>query len=185
MAAATATAARCAMISLRQPQELFGAVRDAHREAAAQSAELATGISQGLETVYAATVNCFGKPDVIVMVPWATPPTCVLTSTTQRVEAAANGQGTAWCTLDALDGHIASFPVGAAFLRIAALQQLMSLVMDGVRWGVQAPMQIRIAANLERLDERVRDVNGLTKLGFVTDETHAAAQPTVIRRYSC
>jgi hypothetical protein len=25
----------------------------------------------------------------------------------------------------------------------------------------------------------------LTKLGFVNDETRAAAQPTVIRRYSC
>ncbi|KOO32751.1 hypothetical protein Ctob_016308 [Chrysochromulina tobinii] len=310
------------MISLREPQELFGAVRDAHREAAAQSAELATNISQGLDTVYAATVKCFGQPDVVVMVPWATPPACVLTSTTQRAEAAANGQQSAWCTLDALDGHIACFPVGAAFLRIAALttvgahgsqnagtwassrpmvrartahslasteppllaperleqlradffeleaargteirallvaadpgtgeliamadktadrdfecltagasarrrpgylcigpgggsmiphadgigsynalsivweldtqtglydaldfarpgrthwvlnmlrqllgdhddQQLMSLVMDGVRWGVQAPMQIRIAANLERLDERVRGV---------------------------
>ena len=111
----------CAMISLREPQELFGAVRDAHREAAAQSAELATNISQGLDTVYAATVKCFGQPDVVVMVPWATPPACVLTSTTQRAEAAANGQQSAWCTLDALDGHIACFPVGAAFLRIAAL----------------------------------------------------------------
>eukprot|EP00900_Chrysochromulina_parva_P014812 jgi/Chrpa1/23331/Chrysochromulina_OHIO_Genome00028025-RA len=37
-------------------------------------------------------------------------------------------------------------------------QQLMSLVMHGVRWGVQAPMQIRIAANLERLDDRIRGV---------------------------
>ena len=35
-------------------------------------------------------------------------------------------------------------------------QQLMSLVMHGVRWGVQAPLQIRIAANLERLDDRRR-----------------------------
>ena len=32
----------------------------------------------------------------------------------------------------------------------------MSLIMDGVRWGVDAPMQIRIAANLERLDSRIR-----------------------------
>jgi hypothetical protein len=37
-------------------------------------------------------------------------------------------------------------------------QQLMSLVMHGVRWGVQAPLQIRIAANLERLDARIRGV---------------------------
>ena len=37
-------------------------------------------------------------------------------------------------------------------------QQLMSLVMHGVRWGVQAPVQIRIAANLERLDARIRGV---------------------------
>ena len=37
-------------------------------------------------------------------------------------------------------------------------QQLMSLVMHGVRWGVQAPVQIRIAANLERLDDRIRGV---------------------------
>ena len=37
-------------------------------------------------------------------------------------------------------------------------QQLLSLVMHGVRWGVQAPMQIRIAANLERLDDRIRGV---------------------------
>ena len=36
--------------------------------------------------------------------------------------------------------------------------QLLSLIMHGVRWGVQAPMQIRIAANLERLDERARGV---------------------------
>ena len=37
-------------------------------------------------------------------------------------------------------------------------QLLMSLVMHGVRWGVQAPLQIRIAANLERLDDRIRGV---------------------------
>ncbi len=36
--------------------------------------------------------------------------------------------------------------------------QLLSLITHGVRWGVQAPMQIRIAANLERLDERARGV---------------------------
>ena len=131
----------CAMISLRQPQELFGAVRDAHRVAAAQSAELATGISQGLETVYAATVTCFGKPDVVVMVPWATPPACVLTSTTQRAEAAANGQRTAWCTLDALDGHIASFPVGAAFLRIAALTTVGAHgAQNAGKWASSRPM---------------------------------------------
>ena len=131
----------CTMISLRQPQELFGAVRDAHREAAAQSAELATGISQGLETVYAATVKCFGQPDVIVMVPWATPPICVLTSTTQRTEAAANGQKTAWCTLDALDGHIASFPVGAAFLRIAALTTVGAHgAQNAGKWASSRPM---------------------------------------------
>ena len=35
---------------------------------------------------------------------------------------------------------------------------LMSLVMHGVRWGIAAPMQIRIAANLERLDTRIRGV---------------------------
>ncbi|KOO26420.1 hypothetical protein Ctob_009367 [Chrysochromulina tobinii] len=129
------------MISLRKPQELFGAVRDAHREAAAQSAELATGISQGLETVYAATVKCFGQPDVIVMVPWAMPPTCVLTSATQRDEAAANGQRTAWCTLDALDGHIASFPVGAAFLRIAALTTVGAHgAQNAGTWASSRPM---------------------------------------------
>jgi hypothetical protein len=131
----------CAMISLRQPQELFGAVRDAHREAAAQSAELATGISQGLETVYATTIKCFGQPDVVVMVPWATPPACVLTSTTQRAEAAANGQRSAWCTLDALDGHIASFPVGAAFLRIAALTTVGAHgAQNAGTWASSRPM---------------------------------------------
>jgi hypothetical protein len=36
--------------------------------------------------------------------------------------------------------------------------QLMSFIMQGVRWGVKAPMQIRIAANLERLDQRARGV---------------------------
>ena len=36
--------------------------------------------------------------------------------------------------------------------------QLMSLIMHGVRWGVHAPMQIRIAANLERMDSRIRGV---------------------------
>jgi hypothetical protein len=131
----------CAMVSLRKPQELFGAVRDAHREAAAQSAELATGISQGLETVYAATVKCFGQPDVIVMVPWAMPPACVLTSTTQRDKAAAHGQRTAWCTLDALDGHIASFPVGAAFLRIAALTTVGAHgAQNAGTWASSRPM---------------------------------------------
>jgi hypothetical protein len=37
-------------------------------------------------------------------------------------------------------------------------QQLMALIMQGVRWGVKAPMQIRIAPNLERLDSRIRGV---------------------------
>ena len=35
---------------------------------------------------------------------------------------------------------------------------LMSLIMGGVRWNVTAPMQIRIAANLERLDSRIQGV---------------------------
>ena len=37
-------------------------------------------------------------------------------------------------------------------------RQLMSLIMHGVRWGIDAPMQIRIAANLERMDSRIRGV---------------------------
>ena len=30
--------------------------------------------------------------------------------------------------------------------------------MEGVRWGISAPLQIRIAPNLERLDTRIRGV---------------------------
>ena len=37
--------------------------------------------------------------------------------------------------------------------------QLMSLIMHGVRWGVKPPMHIRIAPNLERLDERIHGVS--------------------------
>ena len=36
--------------------------------------------------------------------------------------------------------------------------QLMSIIMHGVRWGIAAPLQIRIAPNLERLDSRIRGV---------------------------
>ena len=49
-------------------------------------------------------------------------------------------------------------------------QQLMALIMEGVRWGIEAPMQIRIAPNLERLDTRIRGVgaafNKLLKKGL-------------------
>ena len=37
-------------------------------------------------------------------------------------------------------------------------QQLMAFVMEGVRWGIAAPLQIRIAPNLERMDSRIRGV---------------------------
>ena len=37
-------------------------------------------------------------------------------------------------------------------------QMLLSLIFDGVRWGVNPQRQIRIAANLERLDARVEKV---------------------------
>lgn len=42
-------------------------------------------------------------------------------------------------------------------------RQLMSLIMHGVRWGVQAPMQTRIAPQLERLDARIRGVGAAFK----------------------
>jgi hypothetical protein len=42
-------------------------------------------------------------------------------------------------------------------------EQLMSLIMHGVRWGVKAPLQIRIAPNLERLDSRIRGVGAASK----------------------
>ena len=111
----------CAMINLREPQVLFGAALDARRTGADQGAEVAAFISRGLETVYAAPVKCFGHPDSVVMVPWDTPPAHVLTSPSQRTEAAAAGLSAAWCTLAALHNHIAYIPVGAAFLRVAAL----------------------------------------------------------------
>ena len=42
-------------------------------------------------------------------------------------------------------------------------KQLMSLLFDGVRWGIKAPLQIRIAANLERMDTRIRGVGAAFK----------------------
>ena len=41
--------------------------------------------------------------------------------------------------------------------------QLMSLVMEGVRWGIAAPMHVRIAPQLERLDSRTRGVGAAFK----------------------
>ena len=131
----------CAMISLREPEELFGAARDARREGAEQGAEIAAGIAQGLETVYAATVKCFGQPDAVVMVPWATPPARVLATPGERREATAAGLVTAWCTLDALDGHIACIPVGAAFLRVAALTTIGAHgAQNAGTWATSRPM---------------------------------------------
>ena len=148
------TIGACAMIPLQEPQALFGAARDARREATAQSAELAANIAQGLETVYAATVKCFGQLDTVVMIPWATPPAHVITSTTQREDAAATGQGAAWCTLDSLDGHVACFPVGAAFLRIAALTTIGAHGSQNAgTWATSRPMvRARTAHTLASAD---------------------------------
>ena len=42
-------------------------------------------------------------------------------------------------------------------------RQLMSLIMEGVRWGIAAPMHMRIAPQLERLDSRIQGVGAAFK----------------------
>ena len=36
---------------------------------------------------------------------------------------------------------------------------MLSIILDGVRWGVKAPQQIRVSPNLERMDTHTHGVS--------------------------
>lgn len=113
----------CAMVDIRTPSALFGAPRDAKRSGADQGEAIAEFISGGLPTQYAAPWVLYEKRDVIVLVPWATAPITTVDTPQQRELAAAAGLSAAWCTLAALQDHLAYRPAGLALGRVAALAE--------------------------------------------------------------
>ena len=111
----------CAMVSLLQPNSVFGAERDVRRGGAEQGESVAAFITGGYETVYASPLKDYGHGDAVILVPWTTPPITVLQTVDQRDTARQAGLSAAWCTLGALHDHAAYLPTLLAFQRIAAL----------------------------------------------------------------
>ena len=109
------------MVSLLQPNSVFGAERDVRRGGAEQGDSIAAFITGGYETVYASPLKDYGHGDAVILVPWTTPPITVLQTVDQRDTARQAGLSAAWCTLGALHDHAAYLPTLLAFQRIAAL----------------------------------------------------------------
>ena len=111
----------CAMISLQQPDAVFGVARDWTMSGMAQGEQAAAFLRGDAPTQYAARLEQFDKADAVVLVPWAAAPMHVIRHRQQRAEARDAGLSAVWCTLDAVDGHISAHAIALAFKRVEAM----------------------------------------------------------------